>query len=318
MLADHQLLFQRLQQFGNGIGQQGAHLRRIGGLGGLDAALEVFQQVFGGLHAGIGHEQGGFEVFVEFLVDSGAGKDGGDAAAGAAQTGLEAVEPAGAGGGFGRRRVAGCDRLVIGWLQRRGGSICPSRRDGGRQLLGGALRRVFGGEPVLGCRRIVGIFRRGSEGGFGQRGFVDRGRLERGGAAVHGIVLQRLDQCLFGQGQLGGRGRSLRAACSVFFAAKAAAQPVEPAAGRRRRLRGGRRLGRCSRCLHLRFCSRRWRSLGNGGGGSGFGRGRFFLEETEHDRVDWAQGKQSPHCTNCMGLAHDRRQDIWRRRFFIL
>jgi len=41
----------------------------------LDPALDVCEQVLRGAHAGIGHQQGGFKVFVELVVDPAASED---------------------------------------------------------------------------------------------------------------------------------------------------------------------------------------------------------------------------------------------------
>jgi hypothetical protein len=96
-------LLQRRQQGGERLGQQPLHGRRIGGLGVLDAALQVGQQELGGRHAGVGHQQRRFELFVQRLVDARAGEDLGDArcpsCAGPAPAGRASrcVAPAGTG-----------------------------------------------------------------------------------------------------------------------------------------------------------------------------------------------------------------------------
>ena len=93
-----------------------------------------------GPDAGIGHQQRGLQLFIQCVVDLGAGEDGRDAGAGLAQAGLELVQPAFA---FGR-----------GW--RRG---------------------HHGGKSGKGGRRYRRCHRRGSHrGSLGEDGF-GRGRL---------------------------------------------------------------------------------------------------------------------------------------------
>jgi hypothetical protein len=75
----------------------------VGGHLALDASAQVVEQELGGLHAGVGHQQRGLELFIERIVDLRVDEHGLDAGAGLAQAGLELVEPALAfgGGGFG-------------------------------------------------------------------------------------------------------------------------------------------------------------------------------------------------------------------------
>jgi hypothetical protein len=51
-----------------------------------DTFFQVGQQIFGGLHTRIGHQQGGLEFFVECIINLGTGEHRGDAHARAAQT----------------------------------------------------------------------------------------------------------------------------------------------------------------------------------------------------------------------------------------
>jgi hypothetical protein len=69
---------------------------RIGGTAVLDAALQIGQQVLGGLDAGIGQQQRGLQILVERLVDLRPGEHLSQAGAGLAQAGTQLVEPAAA------------------------------------------------------------------------------------------------------------------------------------------------------------------------------------------------------------------------------
>ena len=153
--AHHQRLFQRRQHVRDGVLQQGLDLCRVGGARFLHAAAQVIQQELGRRHAGIGHQQRGFQVFVQRLVDLRAGEDGGDAAPGALQPGLQPVHPAharglrGGGGGHqfkvffgdgGHQIGGGSCGFDSGW--RRAGR---GRRHRGRHRVGDGWRR-------LGCR----------------------------------------------------------------------------------------------------------------------------------------------------------------------
>mmetsp|Transcript_6740 Transcript_6740/g.28261 ORF Transcript_6740/g.28261 Transcript_6740/m.28261 type:complete len:305 (+) Transcript_6740:432-1346(+) len=91
--AHLQAFFERRQHIGQGVHQQAAHRLRILGLGRLHAALEVVKQKLGRLHAGIGQQERFFELFVQPLIDLRAGEDLGDARAGLAQAGPQAVQP---------------------------------------------------------------------------------------------------------------------------------------------------------------------------------------------------------------------------------
>ena len=71
-LADDQGLLERLQQVGKRLRKQLLDGRGLGGLGFLDAALEVGEQMLRCLDAGIGHQQRIFELFVQRFVDLGA------------------------------------------------------------------------------------------------------------------------------------------------------------------------------------------------------------------------------------------------------
>ena len=104
VLTDHQLALQRLQQFGQRVHQQLPHGGRIGGLRVLHATLQVVEQELGRLHAGVGHQQRGFELFIQRVVDLRAGEDLGDARPGLAQPLTELVHPALARCRLGRRR----------------------------------------------------------------------------------------------------------------------------------------------------------------------------------------------------------------------
>jgi hypothetical protein len=65
VLTNHQGFFERAQQVGQGVGQQALDGGGVGGFGVLDAALEIGQQPLRGLDAGVGKQQGFFELFVE-------------------------------------------------------------------------------------------------------------------------------------------------------------------------------------------------------------------------------------------------------------
>ena len=109
---------QRHQQRGDGLGQQALDGARVGGFGFLHAALEIGQQVVRGLHAGVGQQQGGFQFFVERVVDLRAGEHRGDAGAGLAQAELELVQPAfalGRGCGGGRQSLGRRGHHDFGW-----------------------------------------------------------------------------------------------------------------------------------------------------------------------------------------------------------
>ena len=82
------------QQVGDGFGQQAAHLLHVGRHLSLDAATQVLKQELGRLHAGVGHQQRGFQLFVERIVDLRVDEHGLDAGACLAQAGLELVQPA--------------------------------------------------------------------------------------------------------------------------------------------------------------------------------------------------------------------------------
>ena len=107
VLSDHQGGLQGVQQLGNGIGQQGFDGLGFLGAGLFDAALQVGQQVLGGLHTRVGHQQGGFEFFIELVVDAGAREDLGDLAAGAFETGAQTTQPTHTLGIGGRLRCLG-------------------------------------------------------------------------------------------------------------------------------------------------------------------------------------------------------------------
>ena len=87
-------ILQRRQQLGEGLDQQTLDGGRIGDVAVFDAAFQVLQQMLGGLDAGVGHQQGRFQVFVQRVVNLRAGEHGGNAGAGFAQAGLELVDPA--------------------------------------------------------------------------------------------------------------------------------------------------------------------------------------------------------------------------------
>ncbi len=99
VLANHQRLLQGLQQVGNGVCQQGAHLHRFAGARRPDALAQIRQQEVGGLHARIGHEQGGFQLFVQRFVYLADAKCRADIAAGFFQPSFEPAQPVAAVGG---------------------------------------------------------------------------------------------------------------------------------------------------------------------------------------------------------------------------
>ena len=110
VLAYHQRLFQRLEQQRQRLDQRILDRHGMRHAAVLDAALDIGQQVFGRLHAGVGHQQRGFQVFVERVVNATAGKNAGNAGAGIAQAGLQFAQPALALG----RRLARCHGLGNG------------------------------------------------------------------------------------------------------------------------------------------------------------------------------------------------------------
>ena len=58
--ANVKLLLQWHEQVCNGLYEQSFDRCRVGGFGGFDASLKVFQQVFSGFDACIGQQQGRF------------------------------------------------------------------------------------------------------------------------------------------------------------------------------------------------------------------------------------------------------------------
>ena len=137
--ANHQRLFQRLEQRGDRFDQRVFDGDGVRHAAVFDAAAYVGEQVFSRLDAGVGHEQGGFQVFVELLVDLAAGEDAGDAGAGLAQAFLQLAEPAlalgrdGGGDGFvdvNRRDQRAADERAAGRFgrRRRGGGGWTGRR----------------------------------------------------------------------------------------------------------------------------------------------------------------------------------------------
>jgi hypothetical protein len=75
MWADDQGLFQGGQQLCQQVGQNVSNLRWVAGASGLHLAPDFVQQPLGGGYAGVGHEEGGFKLFVQRVVDAGAGED---------------------------------------------------------------------------------------------------------------------------------------------------------------------------------------------------------------------------------------------------
>ena len=86
--------FQGLQQVGQAFNQQSFDRLRIGGARSLYAALEVVEHMLRGLHAGIGHQQSGFEFFVQSVVNARAHKHTADALACAFEALPQACQPA--------------------------------------------------------------------------------------------------------------------------------------------------------------------------------------------------------------------------------
>ena len=93
VLADVQWAFEGLQQVGQYLHQQGLHL-----IGTLAPRLfhfffEVVQDVLGGRHTGIGHQQRRFQFFIQLVIYEFAAEHPGDAAASALQTAAQASQP---------------------------------------------------------------------------------------------------------------------------------------------------------------------------------------------------------------------------------
>jgi len=92
--ADFQRALQRPQEVHERVDQEGLHGHGIGGLGILDSALEIGQQMFGGGHPRVGHQQRSFQFLVEGLVNARAREDLCQALARLAQASLQARQPA--------------------------------------------------------------------------------------------------------------------------------------------------------------------------------------------------------------------------------
>ena len=128
-LADDGITHAALEASSHGLDQRrlerGAQLRLVADLAQVDLRAQALDQPFGGFQAGVGHQQGGFKLLVQRVVDLRAGEHRGDAAAGPAQAAPELVEPALAG------------RWGGGWYG-------LSRECGGRYGLGHGKRRASG------------------------------------------------------------------------------------------------------------------------------------------------------------------------------
>ena len=258
-VADDQHLLQGRQKVGDRVGQQALHGRRVGGLVLLHAALEVGQQEFGGLDAGVGHQQRGLQFLIKLVVDPRAGEDSGQAGAGLAQAGLELVEPAfalGRGGGGCRLRFGSG-----GWRNR--SRSCSGWRRGGRWRgegcgHGGRRRRHrwrqcgrgwrWGGPVGNRCGVRAGRWALRVRRGLGRRFWIHR----RG----RGLAPRRRPPTRAGRGgRFGGRN-----GCGVWLGG------------------GGRRRGGHCWCQRLRGCGGVGRGGGRGGGHlvDGRGDGRCF------------------------------------------
>ncbi len=163
--ADHQRLFQRLEQLGEHLGEDVLDLHRPGRAGGGDLALDFLQQVLGRLHAGVGHQQRRLQLLVEVIVDLAAGEDLGDAGTGLAQPVAEPLHPA-----LALRRHRGRRRNVHGLHQRAADEAAAGATAGG-----GAASGAAGGTATGAGRCLQGRLGSGwSRGGGGCRGW--RGR----------------------------------------------------------------------------------------------------------------------------------------------
>ena len=95
LATDVERLLQGTEQIGQRVGEQAANLGGRFGAGRFHAPTQISQQRGGGGHAGVGHDEGRFEFFVQRFVDLAAAEQAADARAGFAQAGAQAAEPAG-------------------------------------------------------------------------------------------------------------------------------------------------------------------------------------------------------------------------------
>lgn len=75
MPAQFKILFKGFHQFDQQCLKFFLDLRRGGQSFVFDNLTELFQQVFCGGHASIGNQEGGFQFFIQFLIDFAAAKD---------------------------------------------------------------------------------------------------------------------------------------------------------------------------------------------------------------------------------------------------
>jgi len=164
--AEHERLLERRQQFDEQVAQRALHLLRVGQAAHPHLFAQRAEQVLGRVDAGIGHQQRGFELLVQRVVDLRVHEYAGDARARFREARLQAREPR-----FLRRCILhgrrhdfdGLDDFVAAVVARR-----DRHHDGGRGRFG---RR--------GCRRNVGVVRVGR--GVGLRRV---GRLRFRGAGL--------------------------------------------------------------------------------------------------------------------------------------
>ena len=86
LLSNHQRLFERLEQLRQRFGQYVSDGDGVRHAAAGDPALDFIEQIVCGLDAGVGHQQGGFEVFVQRIVDLRPAENRRNAGAGLAQT----------------------------------------------------------------------------------------------------------------------------------------------------------------------------------------------------------------------------------------
>ncbi|MDE1190767.1 MAG: hypothetical protein PW786_01275 [Arachidicoccus sp.] len=88
--AEHQRFFQRLEQVDQQRAQRRFDLLGIGEALGAHFFAQRFEQEFGGIDARVRHQQRGFELFVQVLVDLRADENAGQARTRFRQAGLQA------------------------------------------------------------------------------------------------------------------------------------------------------------------------------------------------------------------------------------
>ncbi|CAM2148209.1 hypothetical protein PT2222_10431 [Paraburkholderia tropica] len=115
--AQHQRLFERLEQVDQQLTQRGFHLLRFGQAFGAHLLAQRFEQIFGGVDTRVRHQQRGFQLLVEIVVDLRVDEDALDVRTRFRQARLQAREPRLLRGGVERGR-----RDDFDGLERAGGS----------------------------------------------------------------------------------------------------------------------------------------------------------------------------------------------------